>query len=81
MADFDFCDMVIDRMAAHTIFARQVGNVKKDPLCYDELIVLDSDSSDVLHNLFEPRTICVPNLNGGRQSRANFLVLCSIRIL
>ena len=48
MADFDFCDMVIDRMAAHTIFARQVGNVKKDPLCYDELIVLDSDSSDVV---------------------------------
>lgn len=48
MADFDFCDMVIDRMAAHTIFARQVGNVKKNPLCYDELIVLDGDSSDVL---------------------------------
>lgn len=41
-------DGAYDRMAAHTIFARQVGNVKKDPLCYDEFIVLDSDSSDVL---------------------------------
>ena len=48
MADFDFCDMVIDRMAAHTVYAREVGNVRKDPLCYDELIVLDGDSSDVL---------------------------------
>lgn len=40
--------MLIERMAAHTVFARGVGNEKKEPLCYDELIYLDGDSADVL---------------------------------
>lgn len=48
MAEFEFCDMIIDKMAAHTVFAREVGNIKKAPSCYDELIPLDRDSADVL---------------------------------
>lgn len=50
MADFQFCDMLIERMAAHTVYARGVGNEKKAPLCYDELIILDSDSADVMQS-------------------------------
>jgi hypothetical protein len=48
MADFEFCDMVIDKMAAHTIFARGVGNQKHAPHYSDQLISLDIDSADVL---------------------------------
>lgn len=48
MAEFEFCDMIIEKMAAHTVFPREKGNIRKAPLCYDELISLDSDSSDVL---------------------------------
>jgi nucleoid-associated protein YejK len=50
MSDFQFCDMLIQRMAVHTVYARGVGNERKAPLCYDELIVLDSDSADVMQS-------------------------------
>lgn len=48
MADFEFTDMIIDRMAAHTIHVRGVGNQKTEPTCSNELIVPDADSADVL---------------------------------
>src|SRR5471030_247527 len=48
MTEFEFCDMVIQKMAAHTVFPREKGNIRKAPLCYDELISLDPDSADVL---------------------------------
>ncbi|BBF84509.1 hypothetical protein DLM_0869 [Aquitalea magnusonii] len=48
MAEFDFCDMQIQRMVAHTVYARGKGNVKKDPDCSDELIGLDQESLDLL---------------------------------
>lgn len=48
MADFEFTDMIIDRMAAHTIHVRGVGNIKTEPTCSNELIVPDADSADVL---------------------------------
>ncbi|MGO0790903.1 nucleoid-associated protein [Herbaspirillum seropedicae] len=48
MADFEFTDMIIDRMAAHTIHVRGVGNVKVNPTCSNELIIPDADSADVL---------------------------------
>lgn len=48
MAEFDFCDMQIQRMVAHTVYARGKGNVKKDPDYSEELIGLDQESIDLL---------------------------------
>lgn len=48
MADFDFSNMEIRRMVAHTVYARGKGNVKKDPDCSEELIGLDRESLDLL---------------------------------
>lgn len=48
MAEFDFRDMQILRMVAHTVYARGKGNVKKAPDYSEEIIRLDQESVDLL---------------------------------
>lgn len=48
MAEFDFSDMQIQRMVAHTVCARGKGNVKTPPDYSNELVQLDQESLDLL---------------------------------